>query len=86
MTVASPNGLAFEKAAIAKAQALTGEMAANLEGLELLNRAQARLEAEIRDACAAIETFAKLRAELWLKQEQDFSRSESISQVGQEGM
>lgn len=82
MTVVVENPLAFEKAVIDKARATTQEMLQNLDGIDWLNRVQGRLEEEIRDTCAALETVAEIRKQLWAKQVQDFDRSKAVSEVG----
>ncbi len=82
MKITEPSDLLFEKATIEKTRSVAEEMLQDLQGLELLNHAHARLEAEIADVRLALETISKARAELWKKLNQDLDRTRSFSAVG----
>ncbi|HEV3482286.1 MAG TPA: hypothetical protein VGR97_08155 [Candidatus Acidoferrales bacterium] len=73
--------LALEKVCIERAQAVAQGMLQDLEGLQILNRTHARLEAEYMDIRLALETIAQVRKELWEKHQQDFERTKSLGEV-----
>jgi len=77
----TPDNLAFEKVAIELAQAATQTMAQNLEALQWLNRITARLEDQIMDFVAALETVSQARKELLEKNKNDFEQARSLSEV-----
>jgi hypothetical protein len=71
----------IERVSLQRAQGAVEAVRQNLSGLEMLSRIGARLEEEIRDACAAIETVSQLRAELRGKNLEDFQRAENFTEV-----
>ena len=81
MSFLTPDNLAFEKVAIELAQAATQTMAQNLEALQWLNRITARLEDQIMDFVAALETVSQARKELLEKNKNDFEQARSLSEV-----
>lgn len=81
MSFLTPDDVALEKVAIERAQAVTLSMTQNLEGLQTLNRITARLEEQITDFVAALETVSAARNELLEQQKKAFDQAKSLSEV-----
>lgn len=73
-----PDDVRLERVCIQRAQQEVEAIRQNLSGIEMLGRIETRLQDEIRDVRAAIETVAQLRRALRGKIAEDFERSRNF--------
>jgi hypothetical protein len=73
--------VALERVCIQRAQQEVEAIRQNLSGIEMLGRIETRLQDEIRDVRAAIETVAQLRRALRGKNVEDFQKAINLVEV-----